>query len=264
MWLVVHRSNAESRPEKIGYAAAACGIAAFIPALLGPLFKNPDHLPYLVVVGVLTIVLALTAIALSLWTFRARRHVRSGAIFYPVVALICGVLNIFCGGGIVATGSGLLAPTQGKPWIWRSVPHGFEVTIPSEHWTTQPNPNVLAYFTCSHPHIMAMVAEVLPAKLDAEFEAAMAKGKTIKGNTSLTNVEEQNGMNQYGHVYWMFVGDAMSGANPYVFGVSVTRVGDNAVLMLFEGQYSLKTEIGKEQEKRALRTAASSFLGSVK
>ena len=58
----------------------------------------------------------------------------------------------------------------------------------------------------------------------------------------------------------MYIGDATSERGPYVFGVSITRVRDKAVVLMFEGQYRLNSETGRSQEARVFRSQAEQFL----
>jgi len=60
------------------------------------------------------------------------------------------------------------------------------------------------------------------------------------------------------------MGMAKSERGPYFFGVSITRVRDRAVLMMFEGASPAKSEAVQAQVALALRTQADVFLGSVK
>ena len=41
--LIIKGKNAEARSKKLGAAAAGCGVAGFIPALLGPVYKDPSQ-----------------------------------------------------------------------------------------------------------------------------------------------------------------------------------------------------------------------------
>jgi hypothetical protein len=264
VWLVIRARNAESRPERLGYIAAACGVSGFVSALMGPAFWRTEHATILTIAGVLTLLLAVGAVVAAIMTFRARRQNRQGAPLYPVIGLVCGAANLFCGAGVLGMGTGILVPTGGTPWTWRSAEHGFEVTVPSERWTLQPNPNVPAYFGCPRPHMMAIVAEVRPARTDAEFDAAIARGREIQNTHPTSRPETRSGPNRHGHPHWLFIGEASADKGPVVFGVSVTWVGDKTVLMMFEGQYRMLSQTGQAQEAEAFRMAAREFLGSVK
>lgn len=264
VWLLVRLRNAESRPERIGIAATACGVGGFIPALWAPVFKDPGDTAFLICLGIMTLLLAVAAVATAIWALRVRRANRQGSALYPVLGIACGVANLLCGSGILAMGSRVLVPTGGEPWTWRSEQYEFEVTIPSDRWTLRPNPNVQAYFTCPRPLIMAIVAEVRPAGTDTEFEAALAVGREAKGSAPASGPEERSGPNRHGHPHWIYIADKTGEKGPYVFGVSVTRVRGKAVVMMFEGQYRMASEAGRGQEGLAFRQAAREFLGSVK
>ncbi|MBN9522567.1 hypothetical protein J0H58_29280 [bacterium] len=261
-WVVRSRA-AESRPERVGYIAAAVGLAGFVPALMAPEFSRPGETGLLAGAGVLTVLLAVAGIALAWWTFQLRKREPGGVSLYPTLACLFGLANLACGGGIVATGFRLLVPTGGTPWTWRSETHGIDVTIPSERWTVQPNPNVLGYFTCPRPLTMAIVAEALPAGTDAELDAAVAKGKKM-APPAVAGRDERSRVNDHGQPYWMSLGETTGPKGPYVLGVSVTRVRDKAVLLMFEGQYRLTSEAGRAQEAEALRASAATFLASVR
>ncbi len=255
---------AETRSKRLGMATVACGVAGFIPALLGPTFKEPDQIQTLVACGLITILAAVAAIVLALWAFRARRRDRGCAGYYPVAGLLCGAANLFCGSGLVVTGSAVQALTEDTAWTWRSERHGFEVTVPSKKWSAKPNPNVLAEFTGSRPTIVAIVGGLLPAESDDEFNEALAYGRRVKSDTPTSNTDERSGPNRHGHPHWMYTGDAKSGDKSYFFGISITRVSGKAVLLMFEGPYRFSSEVGRAQEIRALHAQADRFLGSVK
>jgi hypothetical protein len=156
------------------------------------------------------------------------------------------------------------APTaDGTPWTWRSDADGFELTIPSERWKVTPNPNVLARFDCPQPLLVASVIGVRPAGTEAEYEAAVAAGRDAKEKEA-SNVAERSGPNRHGRPHWVYVGEVTGGAQPYVFGASVTRVDGNAVLLMFEGPCRQDTAAGRAEEARALRAQADLFLGSVR
>lgn len=261
-WFVRSRA-AESRPERVGFISAAVGLAGFVPALMAPEFSRPGEIGLLAGAGVFTVVLALAGIALGWWTFRLRKREPGGAPLYPTLACLFGVANLACGGGIVATGFRLLVPTGGAPWTWRSEAHGIEVTIPTERWAAQPNPNVIGYFTCPRPLTMAIVAEALPAATDAEFDAAVAKGKKM-ATAAAGGRDERAGTNDHGQPFWMSLGESSGPKGPYLIGVSVTRVRDKAVLLMVEGQFRLGTDAGRAQEVAELRTSAATFLASVR
>ena len=256
--------TAETRSKRLGMAAVACGLAGFIPALLGPAFKDQNQSQALTVCGIIAIACAAAAVVLAIGSFWIRRRDRGVAVYYPVAGLVCGAANLFFGAAFILMASEVLAPTDGNPWIWRSEKYGFEVTVPSERWSAKTNPNVLAEFTCSRPPISAGVAAALPAETDAEYDAALAYGKKIKSDTPTSNADERSGQNRHGHPHWVYMGDAQSGDKRYFFGVSITRVGGKAVLMMFEGPYRFSSEVGRAQEARSLRTQAELFLGSVK
>jgi len=262
--LAIRVGNAEAWSKKLGTAAVGCGVAGFIPALLGPAFKDPDQAQALAACGLFTLLLATAAIVLAVWALRVRRRDHGVDGRYPVAGMLCGAANLFCGAGAVMMGSGLMIPTGGTPWTWRAEKDGFEVTVPSERWALKPNPNVLAEFSSGRPPLAALVAEARPAGSDEEYRAVLAYGKRVKADTPTTETDERSGPNRHGHPHWVYMGDAKAGDKPYFFGISITRVRDKAVIMMFEGPYRMTSQAGHEQEARALRTQADLFLGSVK
>lgn len=157
----------------------------------------------------------------------------------------------------------LAAVADGTPWKWQSDAHGFEVTIPTERWKVTSNPNVLAKFDCLQPLLVASIIGVRPAGSDAEFEAAVATGAAAK-EAGASNVIEYSKPNRHGRLHWLYVADLVGGAHPRVFGTSVTRVGNKAVLIMFEGPCRQSTEAGRLSEAQSLRTQAELFLGSVR
>ena len=262
--LVVRAIRAGTRPVRLASAAAACGLAALVPALSGPAFKDPDQSSALVACGLATILLAAAAVVLGVWALRARRRDPGPGGWPAVAGLVLGAANLFCGAGLLVTGSGVLVPADGTPWTWRSAEHDFEVTIPTERWVVKSNPNVVADFSCPRPPIRAAITPLLPAGTEAEYEAALATGRRIRDDTPTTNTDERTGPNRHGHPHWLYMGDAMTDGKPYFFGVSVTRVRGRAMLLMFEGPYRLLSEAGRAQEARVLRAHADLFLGSVK
>lgn len=253
-----------TRPIRLGSAAAACGIGAFVSALIGPGFKDPERASALVACGLATLILAVIAVGFSVWALRARRR-EPGPGGWPAIAgLLLGAGNLFCGTGEVVVGSGVLVPADGTPWTWKPAEHDFEITIPTERWAVKPNPNVVAEFSCSRPQILAIVAPVRDAGTEAEYEAALAEGRRIRDDTPTTNTVERSGSNRHGHPHWVYTGDAVGDGKPYFFGVSVTRVRGRAVMLMFEGPYRLFSAAGRAQEAKVLRAQAELFLGSVK
>lgn len=245
--LLVKASNAETRSKKLGSIALACGVAGFIPALLGPTFKEPDQVQALTNCGVFTILFAVAALVLAIWTFRVRRRDHGVVPIYPVAALMCGAANLFCGVGIFVTGVGVLIPTDGTVRTWQSEKHGFEVTVPSERWVEKSNPNVLAQFGSSRPAMAGIIADARSAQSDTEWQAAVNFGKKVRDDTPTTNTEEQTGPNRNGHSYWSYMGDARKGNTTYFFGISITRVREKAVIMMVEGEYRLNSEAGRRK-----------------
>lgn len=261
---VLRSHHAETRSRKLGTLATACGVAGFIPALLGPTFKDPEQSAMLAAWGFLTILFALAAVVLSIWTFRVRRRDAGVEPIYPVAGLLCGVANLFCGSGLLANGSGLLIETDPTPWTWRSAAYGFEVTIPSERWKKEPNTKALAAFRGSRPTVVAIVAEVRPARAEQEYEEALAYGRKVRKGSSSAKPDERSGPNSHGREHWLWMGDVRGDSGPYLFGVSITRVGDKAVVLMFEAPYRMISEAGREQESKAIRSQAEIFLGSVR
>lgn len=214
--------------------------------------------------GVLTLLLAAAAGGLAVWCLRARRTDRDAPARLPVGGLVLGAFDLFCGAGLIASGSAAFVPADGTPRQWRAEEYRFEVTVPSERWEVAPNPNVLASFRCPRPLVMAIVAEARPAETNDEYEAVLAYGRKVKADTPTTGTDERTGANRHGHDHWLYMGEATSGTTPYFFGVSITRVNGRAVLLMFEGQYRLSSGAGRAQEAQSFRAQADRFLGSVK
>src|SRR5262245_42882907 len=104
-WLLSRARAAGDRSRKLGALATACGVTAFIPALLGPMFRDPGQMAALAACGVLTLLLAVTAVGLAIWTFCVGRRNGGAPPGYLVVGLLCGAANLFCGAGLLVTGS---------------------------------------------------------------------------------------------------------------------------------------------------------------
>jgi len=204
-WLIVRARFAESRSGRLGLVALAVGIVAYIPCLLATMFADPSYSSVLAIGGTITLFLAATGVGISIWAWRVRRRDKAGALALPVFAFICGMANLCCGLGAIATGSGRLASAQGTPWTWKSESDGFEITLPTEHWKLTPQPNVVAYFTCPRPYVIATIARVYPAATDAEFEKGLSIGKKIKSDSPTTQTIERTGTNSAGHPYWLFM-----------------------------------------------------------
>ena len=148
-------------------------------------------------------------------------------------------------------------------WSWRSHWHDFEVALP-EKWILRPNPNVVASFSCFQPRAIGMVAEIGPAATDAEYQKALAFTKGMKNDARTSNPIERPGPNRHGLDCWLHVGDAETNGKPYVFGASITRVGNQAVIMMFEGQFLSSDEVRRSEVAQLLRSQAVEYLGSVK
>lgn len=257
-------SQTTSRSQKFALVALACGAAAFMAGLCGPVFDQPDEKTLLFACGLGELTFAFVAVVLAIRTFSLRRKEQNAGVKLPITAILAGVANLFCGAGIVATGSGMLVPNQqGNEWTWKSGVHGFEVTLPTSEWKEAPNQKAVAFFTCSRPHSMGIVGEVRPAQTDAEHESALAVGRKIGSNTLADRIE-RTGVNRHGNPYWILMGEERNGKEPYYTGVSVTRVAEKAVVMMYEGQYRLASQAGRSQEAAAFRNQAEMFLSSVK
>jgi hypothetical protein len=263
-WLFVRARNSTSRVRRVCGFALACGVAGFVPALIGPTFADPKEKNLLAGAGALAILCGVAAIVFTTWAIRVRRYDKNAAWGYLVLAGLIGVADSFFGVSQFVMGLGVLAPTTGKPWTWHSDEYGFDVTIPSEKWEDKPTSNVLASFICRRPEIRAIIAAADPAETEEQYEAALAYGKTVKQGTPTSRTVERDGTNRHGNPCWMYYGDATSGDQPYAFGISITRVRGRAVLLFFEGHYKMLTEAGHAQESDAFRAQADEFLLSVK
>ncbi len=260
-WLLTRAQTADRRSHRIGGRAAACGVAAFAPALIGPAFEAPTAKQGLVACALLTLAQAAGAVLLAVWALRVRRR-DGGAAARPVVGLLCGLVNLFCGAGLLNVERA--TPLGGMERTWRSVKHGFEVTVPSELWVQKENRHILAEFTCQRPFLIGMVADARPAGTDAEYAAALAYARGVRADTPTAETVARDGPNPHGLPHWLYAGRAMSKNVPYYFGMSVTRVRGKAVILMVEGQYRLTSEVGQEHEAAALRAQADQFLSSVR
>jgi hypothetical protein len=263
VWLMTRANAADQRSRKLGILAIAIGIAAFIPAVFAPAIRDPALIRLLVGFGVLSILFAVGAIVLAMAAFRARRRDSGVGKGIPIIGMVCGVSNFLCGIGIAIVGTGALLPAKVDPRNFRVEAHGFSVTLPTENWRQIPNENVLAAFTGNRPHFMAIVAEARPARTDAQFEEAIAFARKVQRDTPMSEVEERSGLNRHGRQHLLFMGWATGPNGPYFFGMSVTRVGEKAVVMMFDGQSRMASEMARTQDNQALRTQAELFLDSV-
>jgi hypothetical protein len=263
-WLIIRARFAESQSSRLGLHSLAFGIAAFIPGILGAnLFDSGGQSFFLPAGGIFELLLAVASVSMAIWALRVRRSEQTGSRAIPILGLVFGVANVCCGAGLMAIGSGKLVSAEGTPWIWKSESDGFQVTLPTEHWKLTPNQNVVAYFTCPRPHGMAIIARVWPAATEADFEKSLLIGKKIKTDSPTSGTKELSGINRSGHAYWLSLGIAHKGSEPYIIGVSVTRVRDRAIVMTFEGHLRLSSQMGRTQEAEALQTQAEFFLTSV-
>jgi hypothetical protein len=253
---------AETRSRKLGGLGAACGVAAFAPAILGPGFASAEAKGAVVACGALTLALAASAIGLAACAVFARRKEPSGKS--PLFGFILGTVNLACGSGVLVSGLGVLAPAAGTPSVWRSEEHGFEITIPTELWERHANPNVLAEFRCRRPALSASVIKADPAPTDAAYESVLAFHKAQAAKVRHSDVVERTGPNAHGLHHWLMRGKYSSDGKESLFGVSVTRVGGSAVLLMFEGPYRMMSESGRAQEASALLKQSELFLGSVR
>jgi hypothetical protein len=265
--LVLRAREAETRSKKLGVMATACGVGGFIPALLGPTFKEADRPDALASCGVFTLLFAIAAVILALRTFSLRQRDHGIGRDYPVAALLCGGANLLCGSGLLISASRLppaALPTNQTTWTWRSEKHGFELTIPSDEWKLVSNPNLVAEFRYPELRIIGAVGVGLPGKPNASHEEVLAYGRMVRDDTPTSNTVERTEANRHGHPHWVYMGDAKIENKPYFFGISVTRVGGTPVLLMLEGQYRRSTEDGRAEEARVIRAQAEVFLSSVK
>lgn len=261
--LALKSRTASSRPRRLGMVSLALGLAGFIPAILAPNFQELNQKPILVFCGVLTFVFAISGMVFGIWSLRVPKT-EAGRRYFAILGLVFAGLDLFSGVGAIGLGSGFFAPMNGKPWTWKSERYGFEVTVPSERWVLEPNPNVQAKFLSTRPNIMALIVPVMPAETDEQYEMAMGRGQEIKSGTPTINTDERTGTNQYGHPYWLYMGEVRNEKSNYFFGFSITRVEDKAVLLILEGPFRMQSGPGKVQEAAALRAQSELFLGSVK
>lgn len=263
--ILIVRSRAEpTRSGRAGGAAAGVGLAALTAALAGPMFDQAGDTTGLAVCGGAAVGLGLVAAGLAAWALRARRA-DGGALRDPVVGLLAGLVGVLGGVGELATGGGFLVPEPGAPRAWRSAPHGFELTVPSERWKEVAKPRAVAEFVADRPAVTGLVLEVVSAKTDAEFDAVMAKYQKAPREAPLTDVAERTGPNAHGRPHWAQTGDTRVKDGTGHVGVSVTRVGEKAVVLLFEATIPPRlSETARGQVTAAARAQAETFLGSVR
>lgn len=254
--------HVEARSGRLGGAGAACGVAAFAPAILGPDFARAGAMGSVVACGALTLALAVAAIALAATGVFARRKELGGK--YPIFGFLLGAVNLASGAGVLVSGLGVLAPAEGTPSVWRSEVHGFEVTVPTELWERHDNANVLAEFRCKRPALIASVIKADLTPTDTHFAAVLAFHKAQVTQVQHADVVERSGPNAHGLPHWFMTGKYTAEGKSSLFGVSVTRVGDKAVILMFEGPFRMMSESGRAQETRALYAQSELFLGSAR
>jgi hypothetical protein len=264
VFLCARAINAELRSTRLGFAAIACGLAGAVPALFGQGVKESGNMQHLVACGVLSILFAVLAVLLAIWSFIARMNDHGAPKSYPVAALICAAANLFCGTGLFLFGVRQegTPPDGNTQRVWRSEKHGFEVTVPSEGWVVKPNPNVEVEFRYPRYRVTALVGVGLVGRPQATFDEAVAYGKAVQNHTATTNTEERDGPNRNNHPHWLFMGEVNS--EKYFFGMSVTRVREVSVVLMFEGQYQTQLGDSRTEEIRVIRSQAELFLSSVK
>lgn len=262
--MALRARGADTRSGRLGAASAGCGLGAFAPALLAPTFSSPDDQPLLAGCGVAATLLGAVAVWLGVRSFRARRTDAGGSRRDPIIGLMTGAANLFCGTAAAVVGSGVLAPPAGAPREWRSDAHGIAVTVPTERWVIQDSEKAVAVFRGSRPVLGAVVAEVVPAATDAEYAAALDRFQKVKRESQLTGVAERTGPNHHGLPHWVITGDGRGRDGDYFFGASVTRVNGKAVLLMVEAPYRMASEAARAQEAAAIRGQAETFLGSVR
>ena len=183
-YFTIAATKSEKRSSSFAAAAGACAMCGVMLGFILPAIDSTWKL-VLAIVGGSGILLGVTAVSLAVRAYISRRHDRGRIALGGVIALLGGIASILVGSNGVRNGLGLLVPVANNPWTWKSDVHGFEVTLPSDRWTKEPNPNVPAQFRCKRPSLLAMVAEVRSAATDAEFEAAIAFGKKVRGQSAL-------------------------------------------------------------------------------
>lgn len=264
--LVKRGLNATGRGRRVARFAAGCSVMAVAVVLSASFFKEPGQGTYRFIVAAATITLALLAMVLAVGSFILRQKDEPITWFSPMVGLFLGGVMLISGFGLAASSAGLLVPSGGTPWVWKSDEHGFEITLPNERWKQNPKTpgKMVAQFSCTRPAMLGAILEVRPAADDASYEAALEFGKQALKADAPTNLDERSGTNANGHPYWMFIGDAKGSKGPFALGISITRVNGKAVLLLFEGQSQAMAEINQKQEAREFRSQAETFLTSVK
>jgi hypothetical protein len=178
---------------------------------------------------------------------------------------VLGVLSTLLGFGLAAVPFVVHGAGGGAPWAYKHTSPGFEVTLPSERWQKVEKLGELAMFSCRAPQMIASIKEIRPAASSDEFESAVNDVKRLVSRNPVKTIEEKREPNANGHDHWRLIGEENSPNGRVMVAMSVTWWNKSrAVIMIFEGQYKMASQLGQSQETDAFRAAATSILSSVK
>ncbi|AWM39627.1 hypothetical protein GobsT_20280 [Gemmata obscuriglobus] len=268
VFVVVRRAlNAETRSRRLQLLGLGCGLALFPLVCATTLARGPAARFIFFGVGAITTAAGLAAVALVITARSARKSDggRSGASGFVATAL--GFVGIVFGFGMIALPL-VVMPYEDDASVWahRVEPPGFEVSLPSARWKKFDRPGDIAMFASRNPQMVSGVKEVRPAPGASDFENAVSDMKRLVTRApGFKIIEERREPTANGSEHWRLIGEEAGSDGRILVAISVTWwKKSHAVIMLFEGQHRMASQVGQEQESEAFLAAARFILSSVK
>jgi hypothetical protein len=257
--------RAEVRSRRLALTAVACAVSVLPLAAAAFLAGSAERQFVFVGAGLLAVVAGVAAMVLALRAKRAKAKDGGTGNITTAAALVLGIACAVLGFGVAVVPFVVHGAGGGAPWVYKYTFPSFELTLPSERWRKVEKPGERAMFSCQSPQMVASVKEIRPAASSDEFESAVNDLKRLVSRNPVKTIEEKREPNANGHDHWRLIGEENSPNGRVMVAMSVTWWNKSrAVVMIFEGQYQMKSELGQSQETDAFCAAATSILSSVK
>jgi hypothetical protein len=223
-------------------------------------------LPVFVALGVGVVLAGCAAVVLAGVGRAARKGDGGTGSAAGPAAVVLGLLSVLLGIGMVAMPfvNRVASGADETAFAHRVEGHGFEITIPSASWKPFQGPKRIADFANRRPQMVAgvLLAEADPTGSVFESQIALAQGVGRKNPGQV--VAEKRGENDHGQPMWSTLVEENQPRRIYT-GMSVTRVNKSKVVVLiFEGQYLNRSQVGMDQERAVFDAAANRFLRSAR
>jgi hypothetical protein len=263
----------EERSRRLAGYGVACGL--LVLPLLGVLTfaHGSGGRAVFIAAGVGGIIAGVMAVTLAIRARAARKAANATGGAMGPAAGVLGVICVLFGATAIAFPF-IVNPDEGGPpsspnsrtmWVHRIDPPGLEITLPSDRWKKYDRAGEAAMFASRVPQMMTSVRDVKPAPDLTAFERVVTDVKRLFADNGTSIIEEKREPNAHGYDHLRILGEEKTPSGRVVVGMSVTWWNkSHAVIMIFEGQYQMKSDAAQDQESQAFRAAAATILNSVK